>query len=218
MKVYPVFLIGLAKKRCIVVGGGREGQRKIEGLLECDAAVTLISPEVTGTINAWIEERRVTWIARNYIPGDLRDAFLVIAATDNSPTNVRIREEAEVEGALINVVDDPARCSFIVGSIARQGALTIAISTGGCAPALAARLRQRMQSEFGPEYAAFLELMEAVREPLAACYPDFQARRARWYALVDSNILDLLREGMPDLARQRVTEIVGEDVLRLTSV
>ncbi len=218
MKVYPVFLIGLAKKRCIVVGGGHEAQRKIEGLLECDAAVTVISPEATETINAWVEERKVTWIARNYIPGDLRDAFLVIAATDNSQTNVRIREEAEVEGALINVVDDPARCSFIVGSIARQGALTIAISTSGCAPALAVRLRQRMQSEFGPEYAAFLDLMEGVREPLAACYPDFQTRRARWYALVDSNILDLLRQGLPNLARQRVTEIVGEDVLRLPSV
>lgn len=212
MKGYPVFLIGLAKKRCIVVGGGHEGQRKIEGMLECDAAVTVISPEVTETINAWVEERRVTRIARNYIPGDLRDAFLVIAATDNSQTNVRIREEAEVEGALINVVDDPTRCSFIFGSIARQGALTIAISTSGCAPALAVRLRQRMQSEFGPEYAAFLELMEAVREPLAACYSDFQVRRVHLYALVDSNIIDLLREGRPDLARQRVTEIIGEDV------
>ena len=129
MRVYPVFLVGLAKKRCIVVGGGHEAQHKIEGLLECEAAVMLISPVATETIDDWVKESRVTWIARNYIPGDLRDAFLVIAATDDSQTNARISEEAEAEGALINVVDDPARCSFIVGSIARQGALTIASST-----------------------------------------------------------------------------------------
>jgi siroheme synthase-like protein len=213
MKSYPVFLVNLAEKHCVVVGGGCEAQRKVESLVECDAAVTVISPEVTNQLHSWVGEGMMTWIKRDYRPGDLRGAFLAIAATDDPQTNARIWEEAETEGILVNAVDAPSCCNFISGSVVRQGPLTIAISTGGCAPALAVRLRQQLQREFGPEYATFLDWMGALRAPLAAHLPDFQARRARWYALVDSDVLDLLREGRSDLARQRVAAIIGEEVL-----
>lgn len=213
MKGYPVFLIGLAEKRCMVLGGGSEAQRKVEGLLDCDAAVTVISAQATEQLRAWAEEGVIVWYERDYRPGDLKGAFLVIATSDNPQTSARIWNETQAEGALINVVDDVPHCNFIAGSVVRQGPLTIAISTSGLAPVLAVRLRQRLQGELGPEYAAFLDLMGALREPMATRYPDFRARRKRWYALVDSDIIELLREGRPDLARQRVGQIVGEEVL-----
>ncbi|MFQ5911825.1 MAG: bifunctional precorrin-2 dehydrogenase/sirohydrochlorin ferrochelatase [Nitrospinota bacterium] len=212
MKVYPVFLMGLNEKRCVVVGGGREAERKVGGLLDCDAAVTVISSEATGRLRKWAEEGTVLWVQRQYERGDLCGAFLVIATGGDADVNKRISEEAEGEGALFNATDDPAHCNFIAGSVMRQGPLAIAISTSGCAPALAVRIREKLEREFGPEFAAFLELMEELREPLATCYPDFETRRALWYELVDSDVIDHLRDGRSDLARERVAEIVGEEV------
>ena len=211
MKPYPVFLIGLEEKRCVVAGGGSEAERKVEGLLECDAAVTVISAEATDRLRHWADDGTITWIPREYEHGDLKGTAIVIATGADPVTNERIWREAKAEGALINVMDDVSRCNFIAGSVVRQGPLKIAISTSGCAPALAVRLRERMEREFGPEFADFLNLMEGLREPLAARYPDFEMRRALWYELVDSDVIDRLREGRPDLARLRVEEIVGGD-------
>ncbi len=212
MKVYPIFLVGLADRRCIVIGGGEEAQRKVEGLLECEAAVIVISVAITQQLSAWNAQGRITWVKRDYRPGDLHDAFMVIATGTQRNTSDRIWQEATAEGALINVVDDVPHCNFIAGAVARQGPLTIAISTSGCAPALAVRLRERFEREFGPEYKVLLELLAGLREPLAARYPDFEERRERWYALVDSDVLNLLRQDKPDLARQRIAQIVKDGV------
>lgn len=209
MKTYPVFLVGLAGRRCVVIGGDEEAHRKVLGLLEHDAAVTVIHPDLVPALYTWAQEGRIAWLQRTYQTGDLRGAHLVIATGKDPSTNDAIWQEAENERVLVNAVDDVAHCSFIAGSVVRRGALTIAISTGGCAPALAVRLRERLMRELGPEYAEFLELMEALREPLAQTYPDFETRRALWYALVDSDILDHLRAGRPEVARQRLIEVTG---------
>ena len=209
MKVYPIFLIGLEAKGCVVVGGDAEAERKVEGLLECDAAVTVISPVVTDRLRKWADEGTITWTPRDYERGDLRGKFLVIVTGQDPQTNDLIWREAEAEGVLVNVMDDPPHCNFIAGSVVRRGPLAIAISTSGCAPALAVRLREKMERDFGPEFAAFLDLMGELREPLAARYPDFETRRARWYELVDSDVIDRLREGRPDLARRRAAEIIA---------
>lgn len=208
MKPYPIFLIGLSHRHCVVIGGGREGEYKVKGLLDCEARVTVISGQLTGQLQAWAGEGRLTWIQRDYRLGDLRGAFLVIAERSDPETNAAIQAEAEAEGALVNVTDDVPHCNFVAGSVVRQGPLTMAISTSGCAPALSVRLRQRFQDEFGPEYGIFLEWLRELRQLMAARYPDFQERRRRWYALIDSEILDLLRAGRPDLARRRMAEIV----------
>ena len=212
MNGYPLFLIGLEKRRCVVVGGGREAERKIEGLVECDAATTVIAREVTDRIRSLAAERRLTWIERPYRSGDLAGAFLVLAERRDRSTNTRIWNEAQSEGALINVMDDVEHCDFIAGSVIRRGPLTVAISTGGCAPALAVRLRERLQRELGPEYAIFLEMMRAVREPMTRRYPDFDERRARWYELMDSDILEHLRSGRTELARARLELVVGPEL------
>src|SRR5262249_11843246 len=151
MKGYPIFLIGLAEKRCVVIGGGSEAERKVTGLLECDAAVTVISADLTAQLRLWAEGGTITWIPRSYQRGDLQGAHLVIV-TDSPPTlRATIRDEAETERALLNVVDDASHSDFTTGAVVRQGALTVAISTSGCAPALAVRLRQQLERTFGPE-------------------------------------------------------------------
>jgi precorrin-2 dehydrogenase/sirohydrochlorin ferrochelatase len=209
MNVYPVFLTGLARRRCIVIGGGAEAERKVRGLLDSAAAVTVVSAEITAQLRTWADAGVIARIPRAYEPGDLQGAFLVIATGSDPRINQQIWQEAETIGALLNVADDAERSNFIAGSVLRQGPLTLAISTSGCAPALAVRLRERFEQEFGPEYAAFLELMRELRQPLAVCHPDFQERRACWYALIDSDILELLRDGKTGLARQRVQSIIN---------
>jgi len=106
-------------------------------------------------------------------------------------------------------VDDPACCTFIAPAIVRRGDLTVAISTGGKAPALAVRLRQQLERALGDEYARFLELAGALRTPLTERYPDFEERKTRWYRLVDSEVLELLREGQDGKAQQRMREVLG---------
>ena len=209
MKPYPLFLIGLEERRCVVIGGGPEAEYKVKGLLACDASVTLIAAEVTETLERHAEKGRLGWIRRDYQCGDLRAAFLVIATPADPETNARIYREAEEEGALVNVMDDTQHCNFIAGSVVRRGPLVVSISTSGCAPALAVRLRERFEREFGPEYADFLELLAELRDPLAGAVPEFEQRRALWYRLVDSDVLDLFRAGQRQRARERVGEIVS---------
>ena len=211
MKPYPIFLIGLENRHCIVIGGGHEAENKVRGLLECEATVTVIHPTLTPMLAAWADEGHFTWLQRPYQSGDLHSAFLVIAERADPETNARIWDEAEAEGALVNVMDDVAYCNFVAGSVVRQGHLTISVSTSGAAPALAVRLRQKMEQEFGPEYATFLAWLQQLRAPMSQQYPAFGERRERWYGLVDSDILELIRDGRFDLARQRLVEISGID-------
>jgi siroheme synthase-like protein len=217
MQGYPIFLIGLETRRCVVIGGNAEAERKVAGLLECQADVTVISTEVTAQLRCWVEDGRAAWVPRAYQQGDLQGAYLVIVTDSPSPMRPLIFQEAETERALLNMADDTPHCHFIAGSVLHQGALTIAISTNGYAPALAVRLRQQLESMFGPEYATFLDWLHAVREPIARQYPELTERRARWYALVDSDILMLLRQGQEELARQRFAELLTAPVSALTT-
>jgi precorrin-2 dehydrogenase/sirohydrochlorin ferrochelatase len=207
MKPYPLFLIGLANRHCLVIGGGHEAELKVKGLLDCEATVTVIAPRLTEHLQQWADEGQFTWLNRPYQTGDLRGAFLVIAERIHPATNEAIWQEAEQEKALVNVMDDVDHCNFVAGSVMRQGPLTIAISTSGATPALAVRLREQMQTAYGPEYALFLQWMQALRQPMAAHHPDFAERRRRWYEVVDSDVIELIRTGRTDQARQRLTEI-----------
>jgi precorrin-2 dehydrogenase / sirohydrochlorin ferrochelatase len=209
MDVYPIFLVGLEARRCLVIGGDAEAERKVAGLLDSNAAVTVISATLTEQLHTWVHQGTLTWIARGYEPGDLQDAWLVIATEREAAMIAQLWEEAQAGGVLLNVVDDVAHSTFVAGSVVRQGPLTMSISTSGYAPTLAVRLRRQLEQEFGPEYAAFLELLRELRKPLAAHYPSLQERRALWARLLDSDILDLLRANQPDLARQLAAILVG---------
>jgi precorrin-2 dehydrogenase len=207
---YPVY-IQLKDQPCVVVGGGKIAEGKVEGLLAVQAKVTVISPDLTPHLLSLANQKQITQLDRTYQPGDLTGAFLVVCATDQTEVNHQVWQEATANGQLVNVVDDTPRCNFIAPSILRKGDLTIAISTSGAAPALAVRLKERLQSELGPEYERFLELASALRKPLAQHIPDFEARKALWYDLVDSEILEVLADGDEAKAREIISRVVGFD-------
>ena len=207
---YPVY-IQLREQPCTVIGGGKIAEGKVEGLLTAEANVTVISPNLTLRLHELAEEKQITYVARAYQPGDLMGAFMVICATDQAEINHQVWQEALANRQLVNVVDDTPRCNFIAPSILRKGDLTIAISTSGKAPALAVRLKERLQRELGPEYERFLELAGELREPLARHVPDFETRKALWYGLVDSEILDALACGDETSAREIISQVVGFD-------
>jgi len=143
-----------------------------------------------------------------YEEGCLAGFTLAIAVTGNRELNARIAAEAERRGVLFNAADDPARCGFILPAIHRQGDLTVAVSTGGKCPAVAVRLRNRIASEAGPEYARLLEVLGGLRPEVARRFPDFEVRRELWKRLAASDALRLLREGRPDEAARHVRDLV----------
>jgi precorrin-2 dehydrogenase/sirohydrochlorin ferrochelatase len=205
---YPVYL-DLKDQPALVVGGGKIAEGKVAGLLASEARVTVVSPDLAPRLRAWAGKNQIKHIPRVYQAGDLTGAFLVVCATDQTEVNQRVWQQASANGQLVNVVDDPLRCNFIAPAVLRNGDLTIAISTGGKAPALAVRLKEHFEAELGPEYARFLELAGQLREPLARHVPDFEARKALWYELVDSDVLDLLARGNDPAALEVISQIVG---------
>jgi uroporphyrin-III C-methyltransferase/precorrin-2 dehydrogenase/sirohydrochlorin ferrochelatase len=204
---YPVSL-DLSGRRAVVVGGGTIAEGKVAPLVDAGAIVTVIAPELTPGLAALVRDGQFTHSARSYASGDLENAYLAIAATDDPEVNHAVHAEAEAKGVLVNVVDDPEYCGFILPSILRRGDLVVSVSTSGNAPALAVRVRERLERELGDEYARFLALAGSIRAPLAARYPDFQVRKRLWYRLVDSDILALLRAGDEEGARERIADIM----------
>ncbi len=160
MRYYPVFL-DLRNRHCIVIGGGKVAERKIRSLIEAEATVTVISPDITEEIEGLCRSGRIRHISRSYQKGDLKDAFLVIAATSDKDVNREIFEEAS--GKPLNVVDMPDLCTFIVPSVIRRGNLTVAISTSGVSPALSRSLRLDLQDCIPEEIGEFLDFLGALR-------------------------------------------------------
>jgi len=207
-KYYPAF-VDIEDQPCLVVGGGGIAEEKTGALLDCGADVTVISPDATAALRDRADRGEINWIARQYEPGDVRGHRLVISATDSTVVNERVYRDAEAEGVMVNVVDVPALCRFIVPSVVRRGDLCIAISTGGKSPALAKKIRSQLEGAFGTEYAVLLDLLGQYRPRMKATHPDEIETRARlWTSLVDSDILDLIREGRADEARDRVESCI----------
>ena len=212
MTPYPIFLNNLHGRRCVVIGGDHEAERKAAGLLECGADVVVISPDATPGLRAWAEGGRLAWHARDYQPGDLLGAFLAIVSETNPTRTAPIWAEAEAEKVLLNAMDDVPHCSFVAGSVIRRGPLVVSISTSGCAPALAVRLRERLEETFTPVYGDFLALARALRPAMASAFPDFETRRERWYALVDSSLFELFATGDLDAACACIADVAGPGV------
>jgi precorrin-2 dehydrogenase/sirohydrochlorin ferrochelatase len=192
----PIVLTGLGEKVCLVIGGGDVAERKTRALLDAGARVRVIAPDLTVPLAEFVQRGQVDWVARQYSRGDLEGAFLVIAATDDPEVNAAAAREAAERGCLVNVVDDPALCNFIAPAVVRRGDLTIAISTGGLAPALSGHLRARLEQEFGPEWEGYVNLLAGLREQIAACFPDLEERRRAWQRMLHADLLaQLLAEG-----------------------
>ena len=204
---YPAILM-LDGRLGVVIGGGAVGERKVRTLLEAGAKVKVITPEATPRLKKLAAADTIELIERPYQRGDLKGAAVVIASTDERDVNQAIYEEALDEGVPVNVVDDPPHCTFIAPSIVRRGDLMIAISTGGTNPAIAVRIRERLEKEFGPEYEAYLDLIKRLKAEVDQA-PTQQERADAWYRVVDSNVLDLVRAGKIDKAYARAVELLG---------
>lgn len=170
---YPAFL-NLKNKKCIVAGGGRVAERKILSLLKAGADVTAISPELTQKLEKKKTRGKIRHIPRAYKKGDLKSAFLVVAATNSNAMNKRISKDAP---HLINVVDMPSLCNFIVPSVIRRGPLTIAISTSGASPATAKAIRKELEKLYGPEFARHLNYLGKMRSKAMVEIKDKKQRK-----------------------------------------
>ena len=192
---YPIFL-NLDDRPCLVVGGGAVAERKVRTLLQCDASVKVISPRLTGALQKLVEGATIGYLPRGYEAGDLKGAFLVIAASDDPEVNSKVWREASELGVLANVADKPEECNFILPSILRRGGLTLAVGTGGASPALARKLREDLEGRFGHEYSSLVSLMDRLRAwALSTIGDPDRRRRALLSAAEDEGILERLRAG-----------------------
>ena len=188
MPTYYPMMVDLAGRRCLVVGGGRVAERKVALLLDCGAEVTVVSPVTTRKITDLAARGAIRLARRTVRSGDLDRAFLAFAATDDAQVNQSVAHEVRKAGGLVNVADAPEACNFLVPSVVRRGDLTVAISTGGGSPALARRLRERLEATIGPEYEAFLAALRELRTRAQQVIADPTERQALFRRAVDSDL------------------------------
>ncbi len=194
MAYYPAFL-DLRGRLVLVVGGGQVAARKVSSLLAAGARVRLVAPHLGDECAELARRPEVEHLPRGFQPRDLQGVWLAVSATDRPEVNRAVARAAEAEGVFVNVVDVPELCSFIVPAVVRRGELALAVSTGGAAPAVARRLRRRLEEEFGPAWEPYLRLLRALRRRLLAEVDDPAARRERFHALAESELRERVAEG-----------------------
>jgi precorrin-2 dehydrogenase len=203
---FYIACLRLTGRRCVVVGGGEIGLEKVEGLLACDGRVVLIAPTAVPELEALALEGSIEWIRREYETGDLEATFIAIAATDDTDVNIRVYNDAEERAMLVNVVDVPPLCNFILPAIVRTGPLAIAISTAGASPALAKRIKAQIADAYGEPYARLAVLLNEVRGWAKGTLPTYQDRKAFFEDIVngDPDPIALLREGDEAAVRELI--------------
>ena len=194
---FYIACLKLTGRRCVVVGGGDVGLEKVEGLLACDGSVTLIAPDAVPQLEALAAEGSIEWIRREYETGDLEATFIAIAATNDTDVNIGVYQDAERRAMLVNVVDVPPLCNFILPAIVRTGPLAIAISTAGASPALAKRIKSEIAAQFGEPYARLAEILNEARGWAKSTLPTYQDRKVFFESIVngDPDPVELLRAG-----------------------
>lgn len=208
MNLYPINL-KLDSRSCLVVGGGNVAARKIESLLDAKANVTVISPQVTDEIMLWVNAGQIYWEGRPYSDGDASGYFLVISATDDEEVNQAVVRDCSNSNTLLNVVDDPDKCDFFVPAVVKQGSVHISISTQGKSPLLASYIRQQLEGQFGPEYAELADILGELRPKVIRAVEDIKQRREIYARIIESDILDLLRQGRKDEVKERIDNVLS---------
>jgi precorrin-2 dehydrogenase len=200
---FYIACLRLTGRRCLVVGGGDVGLEKVEGLLACDADVTLVAPDAHPALVELASEGSITWARRDYAAGDLEGCLIAIAATNDTEVNIRVYDDAERKAMLVNVVDVPPLCNFILPAIVRTGPLAVAISTAGASPALAKRMKREISDLFGEPYATLAVLLNDARGWAKGTLPTYQDRKEFFEGIVngDPDPIELLRAGEVDAVR-----------------
>jgi siroheme synthase-like protein len=211
---FYIACLKLSGRRCVVVGGGEIGLEKVEGLLACDGEVTLIAPEAEQALQDYAREGSIRWEQREYAGiGDLEGVFMAIAATNDTDVNIAVYDDAERRAMLVNVVDVPPLCNFILPAIVRTGPLAIAISTAGASPALAKRMKREIEGQFGEPYARLAVLLNEVRGWAKGTLPTYQDRKEFFEGIVNGepDPVGLLRggDGPGGAGEQAVRELIA---------
>lgn len=196
---YPAFL-NIRGKKCVVIGGGQVALRKVKALLDYGAKVKVISPEICPELIRQAEIEEISVEKRLFHPGDLEGVLITVAATDDNSINLEVAKEARRKSVLVNVVDDPANCDFIVPSYFRRGDITVAVSTAGRSPALARKIRTRLEEDIGDEYSALALMIYDVRTEIKS--RGIKVSAENWQKALDLDLLiDLLKKNDRTKAR-----------------
>jgi len=209
MRYYPVH-IDINNRNCLVVGGGGVGTRKVKTLLDCGARVTVVSPEVSQQLRELAASGDIILEERSYQSEDLNAVFLVIGATDDEKLNQQISSDADRFNTLCNIADRPEVCNFILPSIVHRDDLVITISTSGKSPALAKKLRQALENQFGEEYATLLHLLGAIRKKLLQQAHEPEAHKPLFEQLINSDLSVMIQAGKTEEIDALLFDILGE--------
>ncbi len=208
MNSYPI-QINLQGRRCVVIGGGRVAERKAGSLLECGADVCLVAPQATEKLRAWADSGTLHWQQSVYQKAHLDGVFLVVAATDNREANAQITRDAQERNLLVCCVDDPEMGNWTSPSVVSRGNLMLTISTGGKSPTLAAVLREQLEKQFGPEWAALTDLIGGLRESLQALKNEAARKDAVRTMIEDRKLIALLQNGQTLEAEARARQCLS---------
>lgn len=202
--LFPMFM-KLNDRSCLVVGAGNIGEQKIAGLLETGARIRVVAIEATPTVREWAREGRIELELRPYRSSDLEGVFLAVVATSSRTLNERIYGDAQARRVLCNVVDVPDLCDFFYPSVVRRGDLQIAVSTAGQSPSLAQKIRQQLEKQFGPAYAAWVAELGETRKLILSS----DLERDQKLELLHSLASREAAEASIAEHRQRTSEVVG---------
>ena len=206
--LYPVNL-DLRDRLCVVIGGGVVAERKVAGLLAAEAIVRVVSPELTPTLQQLAVAGRITWLAQDFAPEDVAEAFLVFAATSSAEVQQAVHSAARQMDCLVNRADAPDLCDFHVPAVLRRGDLVVTVSTSGASPALAAGLKARLEQEIGDEYAAMTRLLALLRPRLRELPLSGPEKKMLFQKLLDSDIVQWIRDDRRELVNAHVQELFG---------
>jgi siroheme synthase-like protein len=206
MSFYPIF-IDLSRRRCVVIGGGAVAQRRIEGLLEAGAIVTVVSPAITDALAQWVAQGALRHVARLYEAGDLAGCNLAFVATDDREVNQAVFSEARLRCVWINSADDPENCDFILPAVIRRGELSVAICTGGASPATTRAVREELESYFTADYARLVQIAGEVRRRLRE--KSLAVSSEAWNQALKGEFRRLLNEDRPDEAKALLLKTLG---------
>lgn len=205
MSQYYPLLVDLQDKAVLVVGGGVVAYRKVQTLLEHGALVHIISPRLVQELEKLVDGEKCVWTEKEYCTGDLKQELLVFCCTEKEEVNALVAQDAKNSLRLVNVVDDPEKCSFIVPSILERGDLTIAVSTGGSSPMVARQIRMELAEIYGEEMSAYLALLRIwrirVKESLAP-----EKRRLFWERVTDGEVRRLMLEKRAKEAKEVIQQ------------
>ena len=205
MRHFPVFL-DLNRRRCLVVGGGEVAAGKVQQLLRSNADILVVAPRVGEEILALEQQGKLTREARAFMPDDVVGCALAIAATADKEVNVRVAEAAKADNVPVNVVDNPALCSFIMPSVVDRDPVQIAVSTGGASPVLARLLRVKLETLIPASYGRLATVVREFRGRVKQRFPEFRQRRRFWENILQGPVVEMLFAGREAAAVQALED------------